>query len=187
MEICTPSTLPEPTTDSQDLIARLVRRHLATLDAHSFHMDGERVAAVLLTQRRRSLPFYMIAWRDDLRAWLKEGYSLQFYLRQHIRGGRKQAEVCQTRGSKGGHNTNVMLGRWFLDLPSDESVDYINGNPLDLRRSNLKVITYYRKERQDRTRDICRENYRAIYPVTSIADRLIPPSAIDFEKLHILT
>jgi hypothetical protein len=55
---------------------------------------------------------------------------------------RGKAGVHYVTGYRRGQSRHLMsLHRWLLDAPPGLEVDHINGNPLDNRRANLRVVT----------------------------------------------
>jgi hypothetical protein len=63
------------------------------------------------------------------------------------------AGVHYVRGYRRGQSTHPMyLHRWLVDAPPGLQVDHINGNPLDNRRANLRVVTVRENQWNQRRR-----------------------------------
>lgn len=64
---------------------------------------------------------------------------------------------------KDGKTKMVMLHRFLMDFPKGAEVDHVNGNRLDNRRSNLRLVTQQEQARNKMTRPTRKSPYKGVF------------------------
>jgi hypothetical protein len=81
-------------------------------------------------------------------SWSAESYNGTFYVKTNVR--------------KNGKWTTAKLHRLLLNAKPNEFVDHINGNPLDNRRSNLRIVTRSQNIANSKVRKDSTSGYKGI-------------------------
>ena len=98
-------------------------------DRNRYAVDGKTIR---LTIRRRDGSEYIILFDgDDFAKVAPKQWQIKAQ-----RNGRLEATTRV--GGRGG--AEFGLGRWLLDPPEGKIIHFLNGNPLDCRRENLRAV-----------------------------------------------
>jgi hypothetical protein len=62
-----------------------------------------------------------------------------------------------------GKKTSMKLHRLILDVPQNKQVDHINHNPLDNRKSNLRIVEHFENSQNRRLRKDNKTGIRGVY------------------------
>ncbi len=60
------------------------------------------------------------------------------------------------------HSKTVLMSRFIMNAPKGMDVDHRNGNPMDNRRSNLRVCTHQENCQGRRPNKNCLSNYKGV-------------------------
>jgi HNH endonuclease/AP2 domain len=85
------------------------------------------------------LTMNQIAWIDDADFKLVNMYKWNF--------SRKSSNYGSAVASGGKRGFSISMHRLIMDAPKGLEVDHINGNPLDNRRNNLRLVTHSQNQK----------------------------------------
>ena len=121
-------------------------------DAAPFKIDGVYCLLIQLTKNK-----YVIVYKEDHRflsqwKWRSHGKTNGFYATRSEQGKHK------------GERGLIMMHRVILELDEDDNreVDHRNGNTLDNRRSNLRVVSRRQKKLNSKTRKDCKSGFKGV-------------------------
>lgn len=117
-----------PASQAESILRRRARRHPTPFFDHS----GRLCLRVPLDGLRR---LFAVVWATDW-VMLQEGGWHGLWCANDCGGGRLAVKACRPMAHGGGANEQT-AARVLLDLGSTEKAKFVNGDSLDLRRSNL--------------------------------------------------